>query len=205
MKVLMVSAHADDAEVSCGGTAIKLIEQFGARVWSVYFCPCLWDPKNSGHLEQHKKVVKSLGIEKLIGFNFHSDIIEQYKQPIRNRLFKIKKTFKPDVVLCPSPNDLHQDHRVVSDCCLTIFRDTSTILGYEVLRSVGPKFNANTFIILTPSIVREKLRILEKYKAQIAGRSWFKTENFLAQMKARGVQAGDEYAEVFELLWGRFK
>jgi len=145
-----------------------------------------------------------LRIDKLIEESFFLNRLEEYKQEVRDILYKLREEYKPDLVLCPSIHDLHQDHRTVAECCLTIFRDTSTILGFEVLRSVGPKFTPNLYVILTHLDVERKIEVVKCYKSQLKGRPYFFTvENFLAHMKMRGIQARADWAEAYELLWGR--
>ena len=205
LKILLVDAHPDDAIVACGGTIHKLKKQ-GAEVRSIYFCPCTEDPKNKGHLQDHRNACKLLGIDHLYEHKFARNILELHKQEVRDILYKIREDYKPDLVLCPNLSDLHQDHKAVAECCLTIFRDTSTILGYEVLRSVGSTFQPNVLIILKPSHAHRKILALKLYKSQMKARSYFFSEDqFLAHLVMRGTQARSKYAEAFELIWGRWK
>lgn len=204
MRVLLVSAHPDDAESSCAGTISRLKEKGENIIWSIYFCPCNEDPLNDGHLEDHLKVIKYLNIDRLIENNFPRNILENYKQEVRDILFKLREEFKPDLVLCPTIHDYHQDHKALAECCLTIFRDTSTILGYEVIRSVSPDFVANFFVILQAKNVIARLNVINLYKTQMKARPYFFTEEkFKAYMEMRGVQAKTEWAEAYELMWGR--
>jgi len=203
MKILLVSAHPDDAEISCGGS-IARFKREKHTIWSIYFCPCVEDPKNEGHLEEHRKACKVLGVDKLIEESFPRDILEQHKQEVRNILYKLREGYNPDLVLCPALADTHQDHKAVAECCLTIFRDTSTILGFEVLRSIGPNFHSNYYITLEMEDVLAKINAIEQYKAQLKNRSYFfSVKNFLAQMQMRGTQAKTLWAEAYELIWGR--
>ena len=204
MKILLVSAHPDDGEISCGGT-IARFKREGHEIRSIYFCPCTEEgSKNEGHLKDHRKAVEILGIDYLYEETFPHDTLEYYKQDVRNILYKLREEYKPDLVLCPSLSDMHQDHKAVAECCLTIFRDTSTILGFEVIRSVGPTFNANYFIMLKTEDVLKKVDAIEVYKSQLKARPYFfNREVFVAQMKMRGTQAKAQWAEAYELIWGR--
>lgn len=200
MKILLVSAHADDAETSCGGTIARFKREDPKNiVWSIYLCHC----PISGHLDQHREVYKTLGIDRLIEYAYHTDTLEEHKQEVRDILFKLREEFKPDLVFCPPLSDMHQDHKIIAECSLTIFRDTSTILGYEVLRSVGSDFKSNVYIILQEEDVTAKLDAIEGYEAQKKRNSWFRREAFMAQMIMRGVEAKTSYAEAFELIRGR--
>ena len=203
MRVLMVDAHPDDAEISCAGTISKLKSQ-GAIVWSIYFCPCTEDPKNEGHLDDHHAVCQLLKVDKLIENEFFRDTLEEHRQEVRNILYKIREEFKPDLVLCPSTHDFHQDHKAIAECCLTIFRDTSTILGYEVLRSVAPEFTPNYYVILEGKDITMKMDVVATYKSQVKNRPYFFTpRRFLSQMEMRGTQIKTDFAEAYEFMWGR--
>jgi len=204
MKVLIVSAHPDDAETACSGTISRLMNGNNV-IWSVYFSSCTEEgTKNLGHLNDHKKVCRFLGIEKLIEYDFPENKLENCKQGIRDLLYRIREEFKPDIVFCSTINDFHQDHRAIADCCVTIFRDTSTILGYEVLRSITPDFKPNFFIILSQHDFEKKCKVISMYKSQCKNRSYcFSVEKYAAQMRTRGTQAKTDYAEVFEMVWGR--
>jgi len=203
LRVLIVEAHPDDGVGSCGGTICKMLE-LGFEVKMIYFCPCDEDPLNSGHLEDHARALKILGLSEMGGYKIPRDIAENHKQEIRDALWKIKEEYQPQLVICPNPHDFHQDHRAVGDCCLTIFRDVATILGFEVWRSSNYDFHANLFVKLEERHVDTKLRALSQYRTQLERRSKsFKLGVFQAGMVARGAQILEPYAEAFEFLWGK--
>jgi LmbE family N-acetylglucosaminyl deacetylase len=204
MKVLIVDAHPDDGEISAGGTIARLVRE-GHEVRTVYFCPCTEAKENKGHLGDHKRACNILGIVEIIKYDYPRDgYLEVHKQEIRNELWKIRELYQPDLVLCPSPHDFHQDHCSIADCCLTIFRDTSTILGFEVMRSVTPDFKPTLYILLTEEDLSLKMYVVDAYKSQMTGRPYFfSRQKFLAQVIYRGTQAKTEFAEAFEVLWGR--
>lgn len=204
MKVLVVEAHPDDGTISAGGTIARLIRE-GHEVTLVYFCPCTEDPKNEGNLIEHSHACAILGIKEIIPYQYARDgYLENHKQEIRDKLWELKVLYEPDLVLCPSIHEFHQDHRAVADCCMTIFRDTSTILGFEVMRSSTPDFKPNVYVRLTFEDKEKKMKVISVYKSQLLNRSNFFTEDkFEANMRFRGTQANDNWAEAFELLWGR--
>jgi len=204
MRILLVSPHPDDAEIGCAGTVIKLKEmRKDTRIWAIYFCPCGEDPKNKGNLEEWRAAMDVLGVEKKIEGNFPRDVLEYRMQEVRDCLWKIKQEFKPDIIFCPPLGDLHQDHRAVANCCLTIFRDSSTILGYEIPRSAG-KFSPNLFVTLTDEQVHSKMTVLEKWVSQFKARpNFFNWGAFFSTLRLRGLYVGTRHAEAFELIWGR--
>lgn len=203
MRILVIDAHPDDGEISAGGTIARFVHE-GHEVTSVYFAPCTEAKENVGHLEDHKLACEILGIIQVLPFNYARDRLEEHKQDIRNQLWAIRNKVKPDLVLCSSPHDFHQDHKTIGEICMTIFRDTSSIWGYEVLRSVMPDFHPTMFVTLSVYDVMKKLKAIEAYKSQLIGRSYFFDPSiFKAHLVMRGTEARTSWAEAFEFLWGR--
>lgn len=203
LKILIVDAHPDDGESAVGGAMVRFARE-GHEVKSIYFVPCTEDPRNIGHIEDHLKVSKMLGVKEVIPFEFSRNYAEMHKQEIRDALWKLRELWEPDIVFCPTVHDFHQDHRAIAECCFTIFRDTSTILCYEVLRSSTPEFKPNYFIVLQEIDARKKLRALDLYKSQIKARPYASDKKkYEAHMRMRGAQARTTWAEAFELYWGR--
>ena len=196
-RILLVAAHPDDIESGCGGTVSKYRE-CGNTVKAVMFAPCLEDPLNAGILQEFRAAMRDLGVEEAIENSFPRNILEQSRQQIRNILYNLKVSFDPQVVFCPPLNDLHQDHRNVAECCLTIFRDSATLLAYEIVRSTV-NFNPNLYIQLSKEEMKRKLAVLRHYKTQ-SRRFYFKPEIFTAQAIIRGSQIQTRYAEAFEVM-----
>lgn len=195
-KILLVAAHPDDIESGCGGTIAK----YGRynEVCSIVFAPCLEDPLNAGILKEFQNAMKTLGVRKTTKHSFPRDILEQNNQQIRDILYGVKTRFDPDVVFCPSQKDLHQDHRTVSNCCWTIFRDSATLLTYELVRSTID-FSPNLYISLSTEDMKKKLAALKCYQTQYR-RTYFKPKVFRALARFRGSQINSEFAEAYEIM-----
>lgn len=204
--VLVIEPHPDDGIMGCGGTIAKLLRlNPNINVYDMYFCPCIEDPKNKGNLDEHKKSLQILGVKEIIyaGTMSRNGYLETHKQECRDILYNIRNRVDWDIVFCPTPHDFHQDHNVIPECVLTIFRETSSILGYEVLKSVKPSFTPNVFITLDKEDAEKKLDALRVWKSQIGYRYGFDINIFEITMRNHGHKVKVEYAEAFELLWGR--
>ncbi|MCK4827800.1 PIG-L family deacetylase [bacterium] len=196
-RILLVAGHPDDIEIGCSGTILKY-GKFNNTIYSIVFAPCLEDPLNAGILQEHENAMNILDVKKIIKHDFPRDILEQYSQQIRDILYKLKTTFNPNVIFCPSFNDLHQDHRAVASCCFTIFRDTATLLTYELVRSTV-HFTPTLYIPLSDEEMRGKQKVLACYKTQ-ERRTYFKPHIFESTAIYRGSQINQRYAEAFEIL-----
>ena len=139
-----------------------------------------------------------LDVTKTINYDYPRDILEQHSQKIRDNLYELKMSFNPEVIFCPSLNDLHQDHRTVASCCLTIFRDTATLMTYELVRSTV-YFTPTFYVSLSDDEMKAKLDVLACYKSQ-ERRTYFKPYIFEAVAIYRGSQINHKYAEAFEIL-----
>lgn len=193
-KILLVAAHPDDIESGCGGTVAKCEN---CEIQSIVFAPCLEDPLNIGIISEFDSAMKVLGVARAIWEDFPRDILEQHQQEIRDVLHRLKETFDPSIILCPSTNDLHQDHRAIAGCCHTIFRDSATLLNFELIRS-SVDFKPNLYVGLSEEQMKQKLKALKCYKTQYR-RAYFKPSIFLGLARSRGSQIDTRYAEAFEV------
>jgi len=195
-RILLVGAHPDDIEIGCGGTIAKYRSRTGS-IKSVIFSPCLEDPLNKGILGEYEKSMKMLGVKEILKYDYPRDILENYIQEVRDLLHGLKQSFNPEVIFCPSLNDLHQDHRAVAHACQTIFRDSATVLSYEVMRSTV-NFMPNLYISLSQADMTYKLKLIKNYKTQ-ARRTYFTPEIVDSIARYRGCQVIVLYAEAFEV------
>ncbi len=106
-----------------------------------------------------------------------------------------------DIVFTTPINDIHQDHIVLAEEVVRLFRE-KTVFGYEVIRS-GYNFRPQLHVKLTEDIVERKIKAAQCYKSQWSttksGGYYFSKEIMKGLMRARGAQFGLEYAEAFEV------
>jgi LmbE family N-acetylglucosaminyl deacetylase len=200
--VYVLAPHTDDGELGAGGTISKLIEN-GAEVYYFAFSTAEQSvpegmPKNILKTEVRNATAK-LGIkeENLIIFNYEVRKLNYARQEILEDLIKHRKVLKPDLVLIPSLNDIHQDHSTVAQEGLRAFKNT-TILGYELIWN-NLTFNTTSFVKLDEKHIQSKCDALKEYKSQ-EGRDYMSEEFIFALAKTRGVQIGCQYAESFEVV-----
>ena len=201
-KVFVLAPHTDDGELGAGGTISKLIEQ-GADVYYFAFSTAE-ESVPKGHPKDilRTEVVnatKKLGIKKenVIIYNYTVRKLNYARQEILEDLIKYKKMITPDLVLMPSPHDVHQDHSTIAQEGLRAFK-TCTILGYELIWN-NLTFNTTSFIKLEEKHVQCKCNALKEYKSQ-EGRAYMSEDFIYSLAKTRGVQIGTKYAESFEVI-----
>ena len=139
-----------------------------------------------------------MGIERdrLLIYRYPVRKFDHYRQDILEDLVQLNRDIKPDLVLMPSNYDLHQDHYVVSMEGLRAFKFTS-ILAYEMPWN-NITFETRSFVYLKERHVDKKLESVKCYRSQ-TGRNYANAEFIRGLAKSRGVQAGVEYAETFDV------
>ena len=201
-KVLILAPHTDDGEFGCGGSIRKWIEE-GKEVYYATFSACkqsvLPQFPEDILITEVKEATSILGIapERLILFNYDVRTFNYHRQAILDDLIALRDRIQPDLVLMPSPNDIHQDHRTIQEEGLRAFKFTR-ILCYEMPWN-NLHFNTACFSILDPSHLDRKIQALKAYRSQ-AHRPYANEEFIRGLAVSRGVQIGRTHAEVFEVL-----
>lgn len=200
--VYVLAPHTDDGELGAGGTISKLIE-VGANVYYFAFSTAEESipdgfEKNILKIEVLNATAK-LGIKKenVIIYNYEVRKLNYARQEILEDLIKHRKELKPDLVLMPSLNDIHQDHSTIAAEGLRAFKNT-TILGYELIWN-NLTFNTTSFIKLESKHIQAKCDALKEYKSQ-GERDYMNEEFIFSLAKTRGIQIGSAYAESFEVI-----
>lgn len=201
-RILVLAPHTDDGELGCGGSIARFCAE-KKEVFYVAFSICSRSlPKGWASdtlAKEVKKATKILGIksENLFLYDYDVRRFKQHRQEILEELIKLKNNIHPEMVLVPSPTDIHQDHQAISAEGLRAFKNT-TLLGYEMPWN-NVSFNTRSFIKLTEKDIQKKVNALKEYKSQ-TNRTYL-TENFIRSLAVtRGVQIGAEYAEAFEVI-----
>ncbi len=200
-KVLFVGAHTDD-EFGCSGTLARLKEE-GKDLFYVAFSTCEESvPKGfpPDVLRQECfAAITTLGIkpENWRLFSFRVRHFPQERQAILEELVKIRQEINPDLVFVPASSDIHQDHRVVYEEGVRAFKHAS-ILGYELPMNTLT-FRHVCFVPLQDRHLQRKIASLACYASQRFRA--YTSEDFIRGLaRVRGVQAGVEFAEAFEVI-----
>lgn len=123
--------------------------------------------------------------------------LNYHRQEILEELVAIRKKLAPDLVLMPSPKDIHQDHSTVTIEGLRAFKNTC-MLGYELIWN-NFSFDNTAFVAIEEKHVKTKVKALMEYKSQ--GFRNYVSEDFIGSLaKVRGTQVGVPYAECFEVI-----
>lgn len=201
-RILVLAPHTDDGEFGAGAT-IARCARAGRDVHYVAFSGC----EASVPAGWPKDILKNelaaatavLGIPpaNVRCMDFEVRKFAADRQAILEVMVKLNEQLKPDLVLMPTLDDLHQDHHTIAMEGLRAFKRTS-ILAYEVPWN-NIQFRTECFTKVDEQDMLKKLKAVECYKSQ-RHRVYTDPEYLRAQMRFRGTQAGVDYAEAFEVV-----
>ena len=197
LRILCLGAHADDIEIGCGGTVLRLLAEHphAAVRWIVF----------SGDGER-KQEAQAAAARFLSGcrdvtvdvLGFRDGYFPVERAEIKDVFERLKREQDPALVLTHFREDMHQDHRLIAELTWNTFRD-HLIWEYEIPKYEGDQGNPNLFVPLSTDVAcRKTAAIVEGFPSQLA-RPWFNPETFLALMRLRavGCRAPDGFAEAF--------
>jgi LmbE family N-acetylglucosaminyl deacetylase len=196
LNVLCLGCHSDDIEIGCGGTILRLAEQYPGAVfhWVVFSA--------TGIREAEAQRAATLFVEpsRLKGpqLNKFQDGFMPFKGAEVKAVFEGLKGISPDLILTHNRKDAHQDHRLIAELTWNTFR-SHLILEYEIPKYDGDMGQPGVFVPLTQEMCQKKVRYIMDAFASQKTKHWFEPETFLALMRLRGMEcnAPSGYAEAF--------
>ncbi|HLO04246.1 MAG TPA: PIG-L deacetylase family protein [Symbiobacteriaceae bacterium] len=202
-RVLALAPHTDDAELGCGGTIARLLEE-GASVYVAAFSsaresiPPHLPPTTTR--DEFFASMQRLGVPAVNRrlYDYPVRRFTEHRQDLLEELVRLRAEIQPDTVFLPTASDLHQDHHVIATEGLRAFKER-TVWGYELPWN-HVTFAAQAFVTLESRHVEAKWRALSAYRSQIdLGRPYFTPELIQGLARVRGVQVKAEFAEAFEV------
>jgi LmbE family N-acetylglucosaminyl deacetylase len=197
LKALFLGAHSDDIELGCGGTILSLLEQGqDLEVWWVVFAA---SPARRLEAERSAEMFLMGAVKKkIVVRDFKESCFPYIGSEIKVYFEELKRTINPDIVFTHFRDDLHQDHRLISELTWNTFRD-HLILEYEIIKYDGGLGSPNLFVHLSEEVCARKMKYLMGNFQSQRCHQWFTEETFRAILRLRGVEsnAPEKYAEAF--------
>jgi LmbE family N-acetylglucosaminyl deacetylase len=196
-EVLCLGAHCDDLEIGCGGTILRLGQapKPPAFTWVVFSSDA---ERGDEARRSAQALLRGTRAPRIRLEQFPDGFLPYEGAHVKEVFERLKATSSPDLVLTHYRNDLHQDHRLISELTWNTFRD-HWILEYEVPKYDGDLGAPNLFVPLDESLCRRKIEaILDGFPSQ-SGKRWFSEDVFRGLLRLRGLEcnAPGGYAEAF--------
>ncbi len=197
LQLLCLGAHADDIEIGCGGTIQRFLAEHPAASvrWVVFSGD---GPRRDEAESSARFFIGGVRGAAVTVHGFRDGFFPSQHADIKEAFERLKREYRPALVLTHYRDDLHQDHRVVSELTYNTFRD-HLIWEYEIPKYDGDLGNPNLFLPLSEDVARRKVAaLLEHFPSQRA-HPWFTAETFLAMLRLRGIgcNAATGFAEAF--------
>ncbi|MEM9414124.1 MAG: PIG-L deacetylase family protein [Planctomycetota bacterium] len=196
-EVLCLGAHADDIEIGCGGTLLKLMREYpGLRVhWVVFSAD---DTRAVEARNSFERFVQDADGASFTQHRFRDSFFPYDAEKIKGVFHSMADQFSPDLILTHRRDDAHQDHRVLAELTWCAFRDHA-VLEYEIPKYEGDLGNPNLFVQLSDEDVHRKIDHLMAAFPSQSDKPWYTEDTFRALLRLRGLEchATSRYAEGF--------
>lgn len=197
LKVLCLGAHSDDIEIGCGGTILRLLSEYDdVEVHWVVFGSS--GKRDVEAVRSANKFLTDVKKKEIIIKNFKNSFFPYAGGEIKVCFEELKKRVSPDIIFTHYRQDLHQDHRVISDLTWNSYRDHQ-IFEYEIIKYDGDLGVPNCFVHLNEEICKKKINYLMKFFKTQTNKDWFTPDVFFSLLRIRGIEskAPEKYAEGF--------
>lgn len=197
LKILCLGSHSDDIEIGCGGTIIRLAEQYPDSTFSWV----VFSATGVRATEAQCAAARFTSSARLAGpvlKSFPDGFLPFVGAEVKAVFEELKRETSPDVIFTHNRKDAHQDHRLIGELTWNTFRD-HFILEYEIPKYDGDLGQPGFFVPLQQEAYQNKVRfIMDTFRSQHS-KHWFQPETFLSLMRLRGMEcnAPSGYAEAF--------
>ena len=177
-RVLTLSAHPDDDVLGAGGLLAALAASAEAvRAVVVTGGEAQGDPET--RRRETRQAADELGIRDVVFWDFPDRGLGGKKGAIRDRLRSEIAGFRPDLVLAPSPCEIHPDHRALAEAVYDLVATSRAgDADHDALRMIRLAFYEVTQPILPNALVplgqrgESKGRAIAKFASQAAVRDY---------------------------------
>jgi LmbE family N-acetylglucosaminyl deacetylase len=203
-QLLCLGAHCDDIEIGCSATVLTLLAQYPDL--NVTWVVMAGDERRAQEgLESAHALLAGIPKKTVLVQSFRDGFLPYQGAAVKEYFEGLKADVSPDLVLTHWRQDLHQDHRLVSDLTWNTFRD-HLIWEYEIPKYDGDFGSPNFFASLPAATLERKIELVLKHFTTQASRSWFTADLFRAAARIRGMEsaAPEGHAEGFYCRKARF-
>lgn len=222
---MVIAAHADDAEFSCGGTVAKWCREGTEVVYVI----CTDGSKGSDDPDMNSErlaaireqeqlnAAQVLGVSEVV-FLHHPDAYLQPTLELRQEITREIRRFKPEVVICPSPVRTlqirgyigHPDHIAVGEAAVSaVFPSARDRLTFPELLEDGLEPHKVRDLLIAGELApdtwvdvsAEMERLIMALQQHVSQHNGFavgwEDSVYRSRREVAGSQAGIQYAEAY--------
>jgi LmbE family N-acetylglucosaminyl deacetylase len=197
LSVLCLGAHSDDIEIGCGGTILRLIDEYP----EVCFHWVVFSARGVRKAEAECAAELFAGRNRLASLvlkEFPDGFLPYIGADVKATFEELKRATNPDLIFTHQSHDAHQDHRLLCELTWNTFRN-HLILEYEIPKYDGDFGRPSVFFPVGREQCQTKVRYLMEAFGSQRSKHWFQESTFEGLMRLRGMEcnAPSGYAEAF--------
>jgi LmbE family N-acetylglucosaminyl deacetylase len=192
LSLLAIGAHPDDVEIGAGGLLLSLAES-PLRTRYVVLTGTEKRRQEARDAAHSFMPGADLTVE---FFDLPEGRLPGTWSSVKEILEDVARSCSPDIIIAPSSQDAHQDHRTIAEIVPTVFRD-QLYLAYEIPKWDGDIGRPSMYLPLPAHVMRLKVELLHKCFPSQRNRDWWDDEVFLGLARLRGMECRARYAEAF--------
>ena len=195
LNMLCLGAHCDDIEIGCGGTVLKIIDNYEIShfKWVIFASNDIRKKEATASAEMFLQNVQS---KEIIIREYRDGFLPFLAAEVKDFFEELKHAFNPDIIFTHYRDDRHQDHRLVSDLTWNTWRN-HLILEYEIPKYDGDLGIPNFYVPLEEKYIDQRNAILLKAFESQSSKHWFDEQTFNALPRLRGMESATRFAEAF--------
>ncbi len=189
--ILCLGAHADDIEIGCGGTVLKMLSARPGEI-DVHWVVLAAAGDRASEAEQAaERILEQAGGRNVVLKEFRDTFFPYVGGEIKEYFGQLAGQVEPDLIFTHRGEDRHQDHRLVWELTWNTFRD-HLILEYEVPKYEGDLGHPNLYVPLDEPTARRKVHALTECFRSQHDKHWFAADTFWSLMCLRGLECNAE-------------
>lgn len=196
-RLLVLAPHPDDEVIGCGGLVAQHLRE-NRRVRVVVATDGAEAGSGAVREEESRRALSRLGTVEIEFLRFRDRALDDSAAPlIRAELL----SFRPDLVLVPSPIEIHPDHLALSQLfCELVQQDESLFatlaLTQVAFYEVGQPLRPNAIVDIS-DVAEEKYNAIAEHKSQLAMRDYIEYARGLNAYRAMTLSPETTYAEAY--------
>ncbi len=184
--ILCIGSHADDIEIGCGGTVMKLLAANPSI--KVHWVVLSADGRRAREAARGARLLlRDAGDVDVDVKDFSDSKFAFEGAHLRAYFEELGRMTAPDLVFTHRREDMHQDHRFVAELTWSIFRN-HLILEYEIPKYEGDLGQPNLFVPVDEATCRRKVEALMRTFKTQGSKPWFSEDTFWSLLRIRGVE-----------------
>lgn len=206
-RVLVIAPHPDDETYGCGGTICRFREQ-GSEVHVVVLTDGAagdwrkrYDPEQYVQLRENEfqQAIRHLGVQSSEFWRYPDRELHRYPE-LGERIKSLIQDYRPTLVFCASPLDIHPDHRHAARTVYESIREIPEnenirLAFYEVVVPFRP-----THVVDVTSVYSRKQAAMESFVTQQEEMDYLSKVTAFNHYRSFTLPTSVQYVETFWIL-----